>query len=41
MLLLKNKYIAVFGYLDEVTVFVEGSEGPDFFILFQCTKSNS
>lgn len=32
---LKNKYIAAFGYLDEVTVFVEGSAGSWFFILFQ------
>lgn len=28
---LKNKYIAAFGYLDEVTVFVEGSGGSWFF----------
>ena len=28
---LKNKYIAAFSYLDEVTVFVEGSGGSWFF----------
>lgn len=28
---LKNKYIAAFSYLDEMTVFVEGSGGSWFF----------